>query len=114
MKRLEGLTSYWGLGLEGQALHILVRKAGHFFAYFILAGLLTYGYQKSSRLRPGLILALVFLYACTDEFHQVFVPGRSGEFRDVLIDTSGGLCFLALYLGARGLYKHHKEKNAGT
>ncbi len=35
-------------------------------------------------------LAFVFLYACSDEFHQSFVPGRGPAFRDVLIDTSGG------------------------
>ena len=32
---------------------------------------------------------LSFLYACTDELHQIFVPGRSAQFRDVLIDTLG-------------------------
>lgn len=32
---------------------------------------------------------LSFLYACTDEIHQIFVPGRSAQFRDVLIDTLG-------------------------
>lgn len=30
-----------------------------------------------------------FLYACTDELHQIFVPGRSAQFRDILIDTLG-------------------------
>ncbi len=34
-------------------------------------------------------ILLSFLYACTDELHQVFVPGRSAQFRDVLIDTLG-------------------------
>ena len=29
------------------------------------------------------------IYACFDEFHQYFVTGRSAQFRDVLIDTSG-------------------------
>lgn len=37
------------------------------------------------------ILCFTFLYACTDEFHQRFVSGRSGQFRDVLIDSLGGL-----------------------
>ena len=32
---------------------------------------------------------LSFLYACTDEIHQIFVPGRSAQFRDILIDTLG-------------------------
>ena len=35
-------------------------------------------------------LIIVFGYASTDEFHQLFVVGRSGQFKDVLIDTSGG------------------------
>lgn len=30
-------------------------------------------------------------YAVTDEFHQSFVPGRSCEFRDVVIDSCGVL-----------------------
>ena len=34
-------------------------------------------------------ILLSFLYACTDELHQIFVPGRSAQFRDVLIDTLG-------------------------
>lgn len=34
---------------------------------------------------------LTTLYACTDEFHQLFVPGRSGQITDVMIDSSGGL-----------------------
>ena len=36
-------------------------------------------------------LLLSFLYACSDEFHQTFVPGRAGQFKDVLIDTAGAL-----------------------
>ena len=36
------------------------------------------------------------VYACTDEFHQLFVEGRDGNFRDVMIDSTGalvGICF---------------------
>lgn len=38
----------------------------------------------------------VFLYACTDELHQAFVPGRACAFTDVLIDTSGGALAMVL------------------
>ena len=31
------------------------------------------------------------LYAMSDEFHQLFVPGRSGEIRDICIDSLGAL-----------------------
>lgn len=37
------------------------------------------------------MIAFVFLYACSDEFHQYFIPGRAMAFKDVLIDTSGGI-----------------------
>ena len=30
-------------------------------------------------------------YAATDEFHQLFVPGRSGQMTDVMIDSVGCL-----------------------
>ncbi len=35
----------------------------------------------------GIIISI--LYAATDEFHQYFVPGRSAEFKDVMIDSIG-------------------------
>ena len=37
-------------------------------------------------------------YAATDELHQVFVPGRSAEFTDVLLDSLGALAGIWLYL----------------
>ena len=36
-----------------------------------------------------LSIGISFLYACSDEIHQLFVPGRSGNILDVLIDTVG-------------------------
>lgn len=42
-------------------------------------------------------LSLCFFYACSDEFHQLFVPGRSGEFRDVCIDLLGSCIGLLLF-----------------
>lgn len=30
-----------------------------------------------------------FLYACSDELHQYFVPGRSAKFADVMVDSVG-------------------------
>ena len=34
-------------------------------------------------------IGICFLYACTDEYHQLFIEGRAGQFTDVLIDTAG-------------------------
>lgn len=94
-------------------LHILFRKLGHFSEYCILGVFLTITvslyctylskrqrkYPFSFVLLPAL---LAFLYACSDEYHQKFVEGRSGEFRDVMIDFSGaclGILLTALMIG---------------
>lgn len=52
---------------------------------------------EKKALPPALVIG--FLYACSDEIHQIFVRGRSGEIRDVLIDTTGVLAgaFLITY-----------------
>ena len=40
----------------------------------------------------------VFLYAVSDEVHQMFVVGRSGEILDVMFDTFGGILANISYL----------------
>jgi VanZ family protein len=86
----------------GTLSDFIVRKAAHFTEYFVLYILL---YRAINTKRNGDIkgfiwpILIVFLYACTDEFHQAFVPGRGPLFRDVLVDTSGGLtAFLVTYI----------------
>ena len=44
----------------------------------------------------GCSLVFSVLYACSDEYHQTFVPGRSGEIRDVFVDLAGVLFGLVL------------------
>ena len=46
----------------------------------------------------GCSLIFCFLYACSDEYHQTFVPGRSGELRDVFVDLAGVAFGLVLVL----------------
>lgn len=41
-------------------------------------------------------VAFSFLYACLDEFHQLFVDGRCGQPFDVAVDTSGALAAVAI------------------
>ncbi len=79
-------------------LNHVVRKSAHFTEYAILFILIFNWLKYYFKLTPALVFSLlfVFLYACTDEFHQLYVPGRSGRFTDVLIDTSGGLFALII------------------
>lgn len=77
-----------------QALHGLVRKLAHFSLYLVLGFLLQMlfaSYGMSFGRAFWLALAIGALYAASDELHQLFVPGRSGQMTDVLID-GGGIC----------------------
>ena len=38
-----------------------------------------------------------FIYACSDEIHQMFIGNRSGEVRDIIIDTFGALSGILIY-----------------
>ncbi|MEE1238895.1 MAG: VanZ family protein [Acutalibacteraceae bacterium] len=77
------------------ALQFIVRKAAHFTLYAIL-GVLSFLSVVSYRnlkysYRLLISSGICLLYAMSDEFHQLFVAGRSGEIRDVFIDFCGSL-----------------------
>ena len=69
------------------------RKLAHFSEYFILY-LLTNSCFKEYGIKNAQIASLVFCvsYALIDEIHQLFVNQRSGELKDVLIDSFGAIC----------------------
>lgn len=81
-------------------LHFWVRKAAHFSAYFLLGILTLLAIKRSGgkRIRASVFAWMIcVLYAASDEFHQLFVSGRSGEVRDVLIDSAGAFFGIVLY-----------------
>ncbi|MBU3114299.1 VanZ family protein [Clostridium lacusfryxellense] len=99
------LFNLLGLNLNsifGTLSDFLVRKAAHFTEYFILFILLyrAIRVEKNAGIKSFTYsILIVFLYACSDEFHQAFVPGRGPAFRDVMVDTCGGLtAFLIMYI----------------
>ena len=55
---------------------------------------------------------LCFFYACTDEFHQLFVPGRSGEFTDVCLDTVGATFGILLVMIIVWIVEKIKNRNS--
>jgi VanZ family protein len=96
------LFNLLGLDLNsafGAFTDFIIRKAAHFTEYFILYVLFFNVIKDRHGYTKALVYSLmgVFLYACTDEFHQLFVPGRSGKFVDVIIDTTGGLVALTVF-----------------
>lgn len=50
--------------------------------------------MKASSFREYTAFIEGVMYAANDEIHQLFIPGRSGQITDVLIDSAGQCCFL--------------------
>lgn len=108
----EILASITGLSFE--VAHFIVRKAAHFTEFAVLGVCLAanfYDFKSRNELaktgenpaksvitRHPLVAAWIVgtLYAGTDEFHQLFVEGRSSEFRDVCIDSAGVVLGIAI------------------
>lgn len=88
---------------ENHSLFYIIRKMAHMFVFCVLQIIVFIFLKTIKTSTPKAIflsISAVFLYACTDEFHQLFVSGRSGQFTDVMIDTIGGLIgvFISLSL----------------
>lgn len=92
----------------------IARKAAHFSLYAVL-GVLSFlsviSYRNLKyRFRLLISAGICLLYAASDEFHQLFVAGRSGEVRDICIDFCGSvLAITVLALLSRfikRIYKH--------
>lgn len=90
-----------------ESLQFLVRKTAHFSAYAALGISLFSALLLTFRKRFLWLYAFLasLLYAVSDEIHQYFVPGRSMELRDVLIDSSGAITGILLVLIIITLYK---------
>lgn len=86
---------------EGQAQHF-IRKSAHFTEYAALGFLLGAAfsvYGKKLKVYGAHVLLLCGIIAVTDEYIQLFFPGRSAEVTDVMLDFTGAVSgFLAVCL----------------
>lgn len=94
-------------------LQFVVRKAGHFTEYAILALLAARAFRTSARelVRKRWFwasLLLIVVYSLSDEFHQSFYPSRTASIYDCMIDSLGGLTALVL-LAFRNRSKHGQD-----
>ena len=96
-KIINAVVSLLGLGNDDKEAAVqffehILRKMAHVFAYFVLAILsllLAFTYKCKEYVRVLSVSVFCFIYAQSDEIHQIFVPGRAGSMTDVLIDMSG-------------------------
>ena len=91
-------TSAWFLQFLPFSMHF-IRKLAHFTIYALLGYNTLYMYKNYNVKRYALIALLTcILYACSDEWHQSFVSGRSPQVTDICIDTIGALSMILLNL----------------
>jgi VanZ family protein len=84
-----------------KTFHFLLRKAGHFSEYAVLALFAARAFRTSpsAALRSRwfrVSFLLIVLYSLSDEYHQSFVPSRTASIFDSMIDSFGGLTALVL------------------
>lgn len=96
------------INVDLNTLTFIIRKIAHMCEYAILLLLIYYGLHKTTKCQYTLLISLIisFLYACSDEFHQIFIPDRSGQFKDVIIDTIGMIIMFSI------VYLWQKEKKS--
>ena len=83
-----------------------IRKIAHGSVYFILAILVCFSLSNYNLdIKKFIIISFLicFFYSISDEIHQLFVLGRSGEIKDVIIDSIGS--FIGIMIFKRIRYK---------
>ena len=95
--------TYWGMPISVETrgyfyfVEFLIRKGTHFVGYGIIGLLFYLLYRKLAwKLSSLIAMITVFFIASLDEFRQTLLPGRTGIFSDVVIDTVGAICFVFL------------------
>jgi len=83
-----------------EVVHHYIRKCGHFVGYFALSFFLFRAWRDTLRLpwapRWALRWAAIAFFmsamvASLDEWHQTFIPSRTGRVADVLLDSCAAL-----------------------
>lgn len=85
---------------DTEKVSLIVRKCAHVSEFFIL-GILVINLISKYNVKYSYLISFIVcvLYASSDEFHQLFVPGRSGQVTDIFIDMIGTIfSLLAMYL----------------
>ena len=96
-----------------QKLEPIIRKIAHFSEYGLGGALFfslfsTFNIKERKRMLFAGLLG--FTYAVTDEFHQLFVPGRTGKIVDVYIDSLGVITGILCMKLCIMIYKQLKKK----
>ncbi|MCI8410768.1 MAG: VanZ family protein [Lachnospiraceae bacterium] len=96
-----------------ERIHTPIRKLAHTTEYMIFALTVAFPlvqYIKRCKIICWITFLFCIIYASLDEIHQRFVPNRSGQFRDVVIDGIGiGIGLLIFSLVYRMAAKYNNQ-----
>ena len=91
-------------------LNAPLRKVVHASVYFVLTFFMMIVLNimfehKRYFISIGIALALAICFASMDEYHQTFVPGRTGQIMDVIIDSIGAILAILFYSTYQIMYQ---------
>ncbi|HZE28082.1 MAG TPA: VanZ family protein [Terriglobales bacterium] len=109
---------HWLIGVDPFGFltwHFFLRKIGHVVGYAVLSILLFRAWRATipalGRAHWSIVWAriaffMTALVACLDEWHQSFLPSRTGSIHDVLLDSTAALAAqILLFILLRGRRK---------
>jgi len=101
---------------ERALLHteVIIRKLAHFSLYTlvgILVMVLLKLYSLNEKKRILYSFCIGVIYAMSDEIHQLFIPERTGQRTDVLIDSCGVAIGIMTVIVISKLIVKYKELN---
>lgn len=88
-------------------LSYIIRKLAHLTEYTIL-GILTLNMTRQNNIKTNIGIIIGIIFAISDEIHQIFVPGRSCQITDILIDILGIFIGYIIYKYILKLIKRKK------
>lgn len=94
-----GLLEKYLFFIHSDFIFILIRKLAHITEYFIL-GILVINFINEFNIDKKIIISIFicFILASLDEFHQLFVIGRTGQLLDVFIDMVGFTLGIVIFI----------------
>lgn len=96
-------------------LHDFIRTAAHFTIFSLLGISSAVMFLTNLKIRGKKLLLTVFMfclfYACSDEIHQIFVPGRAFQFSDIIVDAIGSATGIIVIVFLRNIFKLKMERS---
>ena len=102
-----GILEKYLFFVDSDIFFMIIRKMAHITEYFIL-GILVLNFINEFKIDKKIIVSILicFILASFDEFHQLFIPDRTGRLLDVFIDMIGD----SLGILILSLIKNHKKQ----